>query len=178
MATKKGATVGTVIDGGVLTINVEGFDPLVMDVSKIAAVNNERATMHGWKQRIVDASAIGKDLETGLSATPAEKYAAMKTLVDHYMGGSFEWSPGRTEGSKRDEGGITLRALAAVQGVDNETMRARVIAACEKRGITPKTYYAIVATSPDVANKIAEIRAAAVKPGAADDLMLELMGDE
>ena len=45
---------------------------------------------------------MARDSKTGASATPQEKYEAMRRLVEHYGSGSEEWSPARsTEGVGR-----------------------------------------------------------------------------
>ena len=59
------------------------------------------AAYHGMEQRIRDAGALGYDEDKKRFATPAEKHAAMKELVDYYNSGAAEWNlrGGISEGS-------------------------------------------------------------------------------
>lgn len=103
-----------VIGGGKLTFNVrefvaaEGFDKL--------NENGKRAVGHGVNQRLMDRAAIGRDATTGQSATPAEKFAAIKALADHYAGGG-EWTMGRGDGLKPLDRAALFAAIAKVRKV-------------------------------------------------------------
>lgn len=173
MAKRSNSVIQTEIGEHTLTFKVEGAADMVLDTRLLHKDILTRAVMHGLKQRVSDAAAIPCDEETGKPATPVEKAAAMKAIVDHYNSGAAEWSIGRTASGEREEGGITLRAVADVQGVDIETMRARVTELAEKKGLTTKAIYGQLAKSPDVIRKIAELRAA--KAGVnSDDILAEL----
>lgn len=65
------------------------------------------ATMHGLKQKLVDAAAIGRDPDTGRTASPQIKIAAMEEVLNRLLAG--EWNK-RREGNPT--GGLLLRALA------------------------------------------------------------------
>lgn len=160
------------LEGGILRVTVLGAGHVEFDPAKASDANRDYAEYHGWKQRLSDAAALGRNPETGQSASPADKLAAIQALATHYMSGSADWSPARAEGG--NEGGITLRALARVQGVEVETMRARVAEQAEKRGITPKAYLARVAGAEAVIRAIAAIRAESGDAKAADDLLADL----
>lgn len=173
MAKKNGNTIVTNMADGKVTFAVEGFTTLSVNLAGLNAAIVERALFMGIKNRVIDTAAIPCDEVTGLPASPAEKYAAMQEMVEHLNSGTAEWNMGRT-GGEREAGGITLRAVAAVQGVDVETMRKRVEELAEKKGLTTKAVYASLAKSPDVIRKVAELRAA--KAGVdSDDILLELM---
>lgn len=64
------------------------------------------AMIHGFKQKIGDAAALGQ------SATSAEKRDAMQRVVDALNGG--EWSPPRGEGAA--VGSMLARAIAEAKG--------------------------------------------------------------
>lgn len=86
-----------------ITFHVLGAGSVAFDPTKAHQHNRIRAEAHGWIQRISDRAAIGRDPETGKSATPAEKLAAMKALVDHYHTGTSEWSMvAKGKGAVRD----------------------------------------------------------------------------
>jgi hypothetical protein len=68
------------------------FETTTLEFDKLAKVNRERAEIHGWIQRVSDRAAIARNTETGKSATPVEKFNAMKTLVEFYNSGSENWA--------------------------------------------------------------------------------------
>lgn len=95
-------TIAHKIEGQLVKFSVKGAGELVLDVAKVNAANRAKAEMHGFVQRISDAAAMARDSKTGASATPQQKFEAMKRLVEHYVSGSSEWSPARsTEGVGR-----------------------------------------------------------------------------
>lgn len=69
-----------------------------------------RAMCHGFIQRISDRAAIGRDPDTGKSATPQDKYDAMRELADHITA-TGEWNLPRAAGTAAPKGGILLTAL-------------------------------------------------------------------
>lgn len=88
-------TIAHKIDGQLVRFSVKDAGELVLDVAKVNAANRARAEMHGFVQRISDAAAMARDSKTGASATPQQKYEAMKRLVEHYVSGAEDWSPAR-----------------------------------------------------------------------------------
>lgn len=170
---KSNQVITTTVTGSTITFNVRDTGQVVLDLSTIHPDVLQRAALHGMIQRISDRAAIGRNPETGKPASPAEKLAAMQALAAHYAAGSADWSPARSEGGG-NEGGITLRALARVQGVEVDVMRARVAEQAEKRGITPKAYLARVAGAEAVVRAIAAIRAESGDAGQADAMLDEL----
>lgn len=119
-----------------------------------------RAELHGWKQRISDKAALSRDPKTGKSATPEQKFAAVKAIIDHYESGADKWEMERVggNGGGRAESSYILQALANVQGVDLKTMAERVAANAEKRDLTVDAYLKRVATSEAVATEVARIK--------------------
>lgn len=92
-----------------ITFNVVGAGSVKLDMSKLHEDILMRASYHGMIQRISDAAAIGRDPETGKSASPADKLAAMTALVEHYHTGTSEWSRVGTGGGPK--GGFLFEAL-------------------------------------------------------------------
>ena len=119
---KSNSVVTHQVDDNGITFNVIGAGSVRLDFDKVSEPNQKRAMIHGMIQRISDRAAIGRDPETGKSATPAEKLAAMTTLVDHYHSGTSEWSMvTRGEGAPR---GLLFRALCiAYPNRDPEEIR-------------------------------------------------------
>src|SRR2546430_6179621 len=71
-------------------------------------VNAKAALLHGLVQKISDRAAIGRDPETGASASPEEKFAAMKECADRLMAGG-PWNAGST--GAPSAGGLLYRAM-------------------------------------------------------------------
>lgn len=85
-------------DGQELSITASGLLPEI----------RHEAVMHGLKQKIGDAAAIGRNPETGRSATLADKRAAMRAVIERLQAGS--WNAGRGEGGA-PAGGLLFTAL-------------------------------------------------------------------
>lgn len=97
------------ISGSIIKFTVKDVKEVIeLDVEKVHEKIRARAAIHGLVQRISDAAAIPRDEETGKSATPEEKHAAMARLVAHYVGGAESWTLNR-------EGAGGTRAVAGVQ---------------------------------------------------------------
>src|SRR5882724_5922749 len=84
--------------------SVVGAGTIRFNLGLVSDANKARATIFGFRQRIVDAAAMSRNPANGQPATPAAKEAAMRRLADHYMSGSDDWSPARvpTEGPGLD----------------------------------------------------------------------------
>lgn len=67
----------------------------------------DQALLHGLKQKLVDAAAISRNSETGLSATIEDKFQAVLTVRDRLVGG--DWNAVREGGG--NAGGLLLKAL-------------------------------------------------------------------
>lgn len=153
---KSNQVIDTRLDGNVLTFTVKSVGELAFDVTKAHAANRAQAEFHGWIQRISDAAAIGRDPKTGASASPQQKFDAMKALVDHYESGVDQWSRVATAGPK---GGYLFEALCE--------MFASVKSEAEVRtfldGLTRREQDAL-REDDTVAPIIARIKAAKIKP--------------
>jgi hypothetical protein len=105
MATEKKRREGSIItvtndeSAGVQMFNVQGCDTLYLyhtaqpdgPVGLSDSVKSH-AAFHGMEQRVRDAGALGWNEEAKRYATPQEKHAAMKVLVDHYNSGTVDWN--------------------------------------------------------------------------------------
>ena len=110
---KSNSIVRTEWEGGVLTVDVLGAGSFTFDKTLCSDAVRVYAEEHGFTQRIVDRAAKGRDPKTGKSASPQEKFTAMKELADFYMLGGSEWSMTRS-GSGR-EGGLFFEALCELR---------------------------------------------------------------
>lgn len=84
-----------------------GGSPITISTENLSSEVLRYATLHGLKQKLVDAAAISRNPETGRSATVADKIAAVQEVLDRLLAG--EWNK-RREGAPT--GGLLLRALA------------------------------------------------------------------
>lgn len=122
-------TIAHKIEGQLVKFSVKGAGELVLDVAQVHAANRAKAELHGFVQRISDAAAMARDSKTGASATPQQKFEAMKKLVEHYQSGSEEWSPARsTEGVSRARVDRDKELLAMALGIFSKDKDPQVIA--------------------------------------------------
>ncbi len=113
-------------DNGI-TFAVAGCGELELDVSKLSAEVQRAAMIHGLKQRIADAAALSRDDVTGKPAPAADKFDAMRELVDYYNSGTVEWNRPRASGGGVPSGGILLRAMViAYPDVSRDDLKAKI----------------------------------------------------
>ncbi len=158
-----------------ITFHVVGCEPLVLYLRAISDEVAERAFIHGMVQRVSDAAAISRNPETGQPATPQDKRERMARLVEHYMTGTTEWSPNRGTAGPRDAG-LTITAMGDVFHKLAEECREMVARLAAKRGIEERAALALFAATPEVAKRIAELKAErAEKSGvSAADILAEI----
>src|SRR6267154_557863 len=117
---KQNAVVGhTVDDSGKIEFKSEAgsfiVDMMVLSADvdfKMLPPLIQRAAIHGVIQKVSDRAAIGRDPETGASATPEEKFAAMKECAERLMWGG-PWNAVATGGTG-NQGGLLYRAMKAI----------------------------------------------------------------
>lgn len=172
---KANSIITTTVAGDIITFTVKDAGALTLDLSKVSPVNATRAMRHGFIQRVSDKAAISRDTKTGLSATPAEKLAAMKTLVDHFMSGTEEWSPARAERAAAvviiGLDPLAIAAVCEVTGKDEPAIRAFIAKGAVDKGITELAYLAALTTSARVKPVLERMQADAA-------LEAELDGDD
>jgi hypothetical protein len=104
------------MEKGTITFHSIGLDGQPMDftfnATSVEAGLRKWAEMHGFIQKISDRAAIGRDPETGASATPEEKFAAMKECAERLMSGG-PWNAVATGGGG-NQGGLLYRAMKAI----------------------------------------------------------------
>lgn len=69
-----------------------------------------QATLHGLKQKLVDAAAIARNTETGASATVQDKKEAVLAVLNRLVAG--EWNKTREGGESTTKGSLLLLALS------------------------------------------------------------------
>lgn len=131
MKVKAGSVIAVSLQqAGTILIQVKDQPDIIFDEAKASQANRDYARFNGWKQRFVDAAALSRDTTNGASASPKEKWEAMKELVDFYHEGGDVWArTGTGEGQKS----ITVEAIARVKGLTFEAAEAEVVAFAAKK---------------------------------------------
>lgn len=106
--TTKTPAISAEINGLTLTIASADGERIHLDANSLTREIFEAATMHGLKQKLVDAAAISRNPETGRSATTADKMAAIREVYERLLAG--EWNK-RREGGTGANGGLLFSAL-------------------------------------------------------------------
>lgn len=140
----------SVTDAGALVI-VTPAGTIMVNPANLSAEVRDAALLHGLKQKICDAAALERDPATGRSATPEDKYKAMRAVADRLHAG--EWNA-RGEGDGSGGDGLLVRALAKVTGRPVDEIRPEVTK-------WDKKTQAAMRADPNIAPVIAELRAAA-----------------
>lgn len=108
----------SVIGAGSFTLNVLA---IVGEAFKDLSSVGKRSVVHGLVQKVSDKAAVGRDPETGRSATPAEKFARMKATGEALVQGV--WSTRSTLESLNRA--ALFAAIAAVRGVAPEKVASK-----------------------------------------------------
>ena len=142
----------------------------VFNMDKAHAANVAYAALHGFKQRLVDNTAISKTNPDGTirsAATMAKlREEALVAMIAHYESGTERWNvrePGKG-GARKPEVDVDLviRAAVAVKGgtVSYADMRAYLQRRATTAGCGLEAIAMSLANDPKVAAAIAEIRRA------------------
>ncbi len=108
--TAKKSAIATAIEGSVLTIAFANGASLVVNADDLHPEIQNAAIMHGLKQKLVDAAAMSRNPDTGLSATLADKIAAVREVYHRITSAEApSWNAIREGGS--NSGGLLFRAL-------------------------------------------------------------------
>lgn len=175
-------------EAGVLVFTVRGAGPdgadatLSLDPKSMHEKNRERAMIHGLVQKVSDRAALSRNTVNFKPATPAEKLAAMRVLVDHLASGSEEWSPTRAsavpKGPTLDP--ILVAAVVEATGRLDSEVREMIAKGAGKKSVTPAVYLAALANAAAVRPIVERLRAeqASRLDVDGDELLSEAMGDE
>ncbi len=166
----RNAAIQTTVDGTGLVLTFSNGKRLSLHLSQLSSVISEAATMHGLKQKLVDAAAISRNTETGRPATIEDKYAAVKEVYDRIVSLDGTWNAIR-EGGTGNTGGQLLRALCELQ----PAKPAEEI----KTWLATKTdaEKAALRKNAKVAAIIARLQAESADPDIDTDAMLDEMGE-
>lgn len=167
---KRNAAITATIIREVLHLAFANGRHLAMDASQLTSEIVAAATMHGLKQKLVDAAAISRNPETGRAATVEDKYQAVKTVYDRLLSG--QWNATREGGG--NAGGLLFQALCRMyQGRKTPDQLREFLA---DKSDAEKT---ALRKNPRVAQIIEDIRAEQGKAANidTDELLGELEGE-
>lgn len=155
---------------------VHGVGTLIVYPDKMSAECRAYAMGHGIDQRVCDAAALSRDTSTGKSATPQEKFEAMRRIVDHLNSGSTDWAI-RVAASAGPDAGLTLLAMMRALGKTLDDVEALVAATMKKRGVERGDALKIWMDAEQVAQAALDIkRERLTAKKNAVDLVAEMMG--
>lgn len=168
--TRVPAVEATITEQGILVLAFSNGEKLEMNPTDLSGNIVAQALLHGLKQKLVDAAAISRNTETGRSATPQDKFEAVKEVYDRLLAG--EWNK-RREGGTSVAGGLLVQALVKLYA-------GRKTAEQIKEFLEGKTdaEKAALRKAPTVAAIIEELKAAKVKTDGVDtDALLADLDD-
>ena len=144
-------------------------ETLTISETMLSTAIQRMAIVHGLKQKLIDAAAISRDPNTGKSATPADKWAAVRAVYDRLLAG--QWNAARGEGTGAGNG-LLFRALVRLYPAKTaDQLRAFL------DGKT-KAEQAALRANPKVSAIIEEIKAEQAKGGDVDtDALLDELED-
>lgn len=153
--TPRTPAVAADVEGNVLTLTFANGKRLAVDANTLSDTIRTDAMMHGLKQKLVDAAAISRNLDTGRSATIDDKYDAVREVFDRITSPEGTWNKIRGDGVAATSG-LLVRALMQLSGGSREDVLAKL----EPMSAEEKTALRNV---PKVAAIIASLKAAASK---------------
>lgn len=168
MSLAHGELVLTFADQTTATLSTQDLSPEILS----------QALLHGLKQKLVDAAAIARNVDTGASATIADKKEAVMEILTRLLEGA--WNKGRTAGDGTSgKGSILLLALQRLQPNRDaaelaEWLKARTDA---ERGALAKNAKILPHVQAIQAERAERAAAAAKKSGIdSDELLNGLLG--
>jgi len=154
------------IDGSKLTLSFRHGETIIIDRLVLDSEIVDQATMHGLKQKLVDAAAISRNPATGATATIEDKYQAVLAVYNRLLDG--EWNKQREAGESAGSTGLLFRALCRLYPAkSSDTIRTYL------DGKT-KSEQAALRANPKIAAIIDTIRAEKSRDIDADSLLAEL----
>lgn len=100
--------ISCIIDTDGLTLNFADGAVITLGVNDLSDEIIRYATLHGLKQKLIDAAAISRNPDTGRSASLEDKFNAIMDVRERLLAG--QWNKGR-EGGAGGTGGLLFRAL-------------------------------------------------------------------
>lgn len=151
--TKK-PTIAANVEDGALVIEFSNGETLRVEPGMLSEEIRNAAMLHGLKQKLVDAAAIARNTDTGLSATVADKIAAVREVHKRITSPDGTWNKVREGGTGTGgSNSLLLRALMQYTGKPKEAIEVYLDAKSteEKKALR---------TNPKIAAIIAELQTA------------------
>lgn len=166
----KRPAISAEVIGEELVIEFGNGESLRVNPNDLTMEINHAATLHGLKQKLVDAAAIARNTDTGMSATLADKIAAVREVFERITHPTAAtWNKVREAGTGNGGGnGLLLRALMQLTG----KTKAAIEEFLEEKSKEEK---AALRSNPKVAAIIAELQRAKSDDIDTDELLEELM---
>ena len=114
--------VTTDIMGTRLTISFRNGEFLEVNTEDLSHEIRLQSMLHGLKQKLVDAAAIGRNTDTGRSATIDDKFEAVREVYDRIIAG--QWNKARGDGSGKGSKSYLCEALMELFGKTREQVTA------------------------------------------------------
>lgn len=161
------------LQSGKLSLSFSNGAVLELDPATLTPEMQKTAMLHGLKQKLVDAAAIGRDMVTGRSATIQDKYNAVREVFDRITGANGEapsWNKVRDAGTNVS-GGLLVSALMQMSGKDRQQITTFLAGKTNEEK-------AALRKNQKVAEIIAQLQAAKTKTDTVDSdgLLGQLMG--
>lgn len=125
MNQKRNSIIGHEWDvrAGYITFTVAGAGTCQVNVGALSEEVRTHAMFHGLTQRVQDKAAISRNPDTGRSATPQDKLAAMQALCEHLNNGGV-WEMRAASKARLDRAAL-FEAVAEVSGREASVIEAR-----------------------------------------------------
>lgn len=130
-----------------------------------------RGLWHGISAKLVDATAISRNLDTGRSASVDDKYNAAREVYERLIAG--QWNKVRGDGTGTGSGGLLFRALCIMYATKTP---GQIRAFLEGKTAEQKT---ALRKSPKIAEIIETLRAQTTNTDGIDtDSLLDELNEE
>lgn len=161
------AAVSASINDATMVLTLTFKDGRTLDIDALSLNEDIRnaALLHGLKQKLVDAAAIGRDTETGRSATLSDKYEAVREVYDRITGPVGTWNKIRAAGDGVQSGGLLVRAIMQLSGKAREEVVAQLDAMSKEQRTAlraNKRVAEVIATFKDTSDTSDELLASII----------------
>lgn len=163
------ATITVTAAADTLTLEFAHGKTLRICMTTLSQSIRDAATIHGLKQKLVDAAAIARNTDTGRAASIDDKYNAVKTVFDRITSEDGTWNAVR-DGGAGVSGGLLLRALCRMY--EGKKTKEQLVDYLAEKSAEQKT---ALRKNPKIAAIIEELREASAKDSDIDTD--ELLGE-
>lgn len=173
MATAKRNAMSVDIFGTTVTVTFSNGKDLAIDCATLTPEIQRMAMLHGIKQKLVDAGAIARNTDTGLSASIDDKHAAVAEVHARLTGENPTWNKERGNGGEKPakQKDLLVLALMRMKGASRDIIE-QFLATKTKADI------AALKKNPRVLAAMAELQAENGTNGVDTDALLGELGDD